>query len=211
MQSGDLFAVGISNGQWIYPIFVSNINSNLFCCGQADPSRNACMSSTKGSTSPSFIQEGSVAFNNTSSSKNSDNLTTTSTSVVTTVAANPTTTMAARSSTTASRREVIIGATTGGCSAVALLVTVGLLWKQNRQKQKLRKDAQVWEGKYLGLMAAQGRHVESDYHSPQQPHGRSPDELDGRLCLPQQLEGWMPNEIEGASIKPEEPKSGESS
>ncbi|CAF9916668.1 hypothetical protein IMSHALPRED_003261 [Imshaugia aleurites] len=198
-------AVGRTNGQWIYPLYVQN-DKNLFCCGQAESSTNTCLSSTKGSTTPFSIEDGPVIFNRTSGSTspnytNIASITVTATAIVTATATTTTLSLYSKIPTSSSRREAGIGAGVGGLLGLALLVTFGLLWKQSKHKQSLRKDAQNWERKYSELMTYGAAGVGGlGYQPPHQRGGWHPDELDGRPHLPPQLEGWRPDEIDGRQV-----------
>ncbi|KAL6715837.1 hypothetical protein ACLMJK_006798 [Lecanora helva] len=193
--------IGTTNGQWIYPLLVQSIDSNLFCCGQAEPSKNACLSDTKGSTIPFPIVGGSVIFNRISGSVNAYDITTLSTTVATTEISTPTATVAALASVISTKREAGVGAGIGGFFFLILLVVIKLLMKQIWLKRRLKKDTQSLERKVFELTTQQNGG--SNHLLPQQLNGWDPNELDGKRHLPPQLEGWTPAEIDGASVNKE--------
>lgn len=82
-----------------------------------------------------------------------------------------------------------------------LLVTLGLLWREKRQKQGLRKDVQTWEEKFRESVHTKSVELGVNEHqSPHQLLDWNPNELGGQSHLPQQLEGWRAGEMEGTQV-----------
>lgn len=87
----------------------------------------------------------------------------------------------------------------GGALGLALLIALGLLWRQRKQKQGLTKDVNTWEGKYRDSMATKTSGLGGVDHQPgSEVHGWGPGRTDGQHHLVGQLEGWKPDEIDGA-------------
>ena len=190
----------------------------LFCCGNMNPFNNTCLTSSKGSFSPFFIEAGLVVFNRTSGST-SPNSTDTATIIITsTVTAAPfdvesviTTTATAKTATTSnppcdpvtspspsSRRDAAIAAGVSSSLGLGLFVACALLWKQRKQKQSLRKDAQIWKGKYSELMRIKTDGVEQQL--PSQLSGWTANGRHDQSHLPAHLEICRPSEIDGTQI-----------
>lgn len=177
----------------------------LSCCSQVNPFNNTCMTASKGSTAPFFIEAGLVIFNRTSGST-SPNTTNTAT-VTVTATATPLNLPSGSSSvqntsiSSSSSKETAIGAGLGVTLGLGLLVTFGLLWKQRKHKQSLSKDVQTWEGKYWESVKTKTVYIrEAEHRSVHQLDGRSLDGSDGQTHLPPQLEGWIPGEVDGTEI-----------
>ena len=78
---------------------------------------------------------------------------------------------------------------------------MGLLWKQKKQKQSLRKDLQEWERKYAESMKAKTVKISrAGQQAPYQLEGWTPNLLDDQSHLSPRFEGFQPKEIDGAQI-----------
>ena len=187
----------------------------MSCCSNMDTVNNSYLVSTRGSSSPFFVEARRIIFNRTSSSTSPSNTETSTVVFASTVTAvssiatslttlsNVTATDAAAVaascsqsntvtlSSPSSRRNIAIAAGMSALLGLGLLVTLGLLWRQRKQKQNLSKAIQTWEQKFSELMKTQAVTVGGAEHQTQhQLHGWHPDELNGQPHLPTQLEGW---------------------
>lgn len=179
--------VNPSGSAVIFPI--NSQDQALFCCSQPNTTTNKCTVGTRGSTAPFYIEAGLVIFNRTSGSTSSNatntgTVTVTATTTALTLPSNASSVHNTLSSLSSSREEAI-GAGIGVPLGLALFIMLGLLWRQTRQKQGLRKDVQTWEGRYADLKNTKPVELGEAEHQPptvyppvHQLPGWSPDELD---------------------------------
>ena len=191
----------------------------MFCCGNMNPFNNTCLTSSKGSFSPFFIQAGLVVFNRTSGStspNSTDIATITITSTVTAASFDvesmiTTTAMAKSTATTSnpscdtvtspspsSRRDAAIAAGVSSLLGLGLFVACAFVWKQRKQKQSLRKDVQTWKGMYSELKMIRTARFEQQL--PSQLDGWIANKQHDQSHLPAHLESGGPSEIDGAQI-----------
>lgn len=168
------------------------------------------MAATKGSNAPFYIEAGRVIFNRTSGSTSPNN--TNDAPVTVTVIATVTATVSASASASnspsnhitspsSSGKDAAIGAGMSGLLGLALLIALGFLWRQRRQKQSLRKDVETWEGRHAKLMEV--RNVDLGGNEHQTPHlldSSNSDEVHGQERLTHQLQGWRPDEVDGTQV-----------
>lgn len=176
-------------------VHLYEMNPNpVFCCSPVDSLNNTCVDITKGSAVPFFVPAGHVIFNRTSGST-SPNITNTATVTVTAttpalaLTSNSSSVHVASSSSSSpsspSNEEVAIGAGMGVPLGLALLVTLGLLWRQRIYKQSLERDVQTWEGRYREL--AKDKLVNVGGSKYQQPHELLDWHSDQLDCQPSEL------------------------
>ena len=188
------FAVNTGGGALIF--LAGYIQDQFrFCCSLFYPSNNTCAVATKGSYAPFPLEAGQVIFNRTSGSTSTNiaiPVTVTKTASFTVHAtATDTVTAAAlispskspsvsSTSLSCSSREAAVGAGLGGSLGLALLFTLGLLWRQRKHKQSLRTDVQTLEWRYHELttriVTLSGDEHQPIHHLP----AWTPRELDGQ-------------------------------
>ena len=158
-------------------IRIVNVEDRLFCCGLGYfDSNGTCSNSTRGSDAPFPVDQGYVIFNRSSGST-SPNSTATVTSTVTlaghtiisaaTLAATGAGTAASPPPT--SDREPTVVVAVGVPLGIALLGCVGMLWRQKREANGLRKEKTAWEEKYVALLESKTETQRSE----NVPHGSS--------------------------------------
>ncbi|CAD6584900.1 MAG: hypothetical protein ASARMPREDX12_001783 [Alectoria sarmentosa] len=194
--------VNPSGGAIIYNVGFKN--QWLFCCSPGNPYNYTCLNATKGSYAAFPVEAGLVIFNRTSGSTDPNNnkialVTVTSTAVFNTVTATDKALVSSTnspsindtlSSPSISRRDAAIGAGMGVPLGLALIVTLGLLWRQRGHQQSLKKDVQTWEGRYRELEKTK-------------PAVTKPAELGGAgFEALYQLPGWHPTELDGQPHQP---------
>lgn len=187
--------------------FLMSFDPTLFCCSQPNPFNNTCLNPTKGSTAPFPIDVGLVVFNRTSGSTLPNNTNDATVTVTATAAAAPTTITTtitatalalaspsdapsnhtkAASWSSSSGKEAAIGAVVGGLLGLALLVTLVILLRQKKEKQRLSEDVQIWENRCRESMTMKT--------------GGFEDGKEGQPHVPHEVGGWRPNEIDGRQI-----------
>ncbi|CAF9935013.1 MAG: hypothetical protein ALECFALPRED_006213 [Alectoria fallacina] len=160
------------------------------------------MVATRGSTSPFFIEAGLVIFNRTSGSTSPNNtnaVTVTVTATTTESVSNPSSVR--NTSSLASNREAATGAGVGVPLGLALLVTLGLLWRQIKHAQSLKNDVQTWESRYGELIRTKTSDFSGVEQRPQHRFvGQGSNEVAGQPRIAHQLESWRPGEIDGTQV-----------
>lgn len=178
----------------------------MFCCGRV-ASNDTCMTATKGSTAPFYIEAGRVIFNRTSGSTSPNNTNDAPFTVTVTSTASVSVSPPASNSpsntppSSSSGKDAAVGAGVSGLLGLAFLITLGLLWRQRRQKQSLRKDVETWEEKYARSMEVTT--VDLDGAEQQTPHlfdCLNSDRIHGQQHLIHQLQGWNPDEADGIQV-----------
>ena len=94
---------------------------------------------------------------------------------------------------------------------VAFLISLALLWRQGKGKRRLRKEVQVWEGKYWELFDTRTS-APPGGAEPQPMHqlvGWGPSEIGGQSSLSHQLEGRNIGEIDGVQVDKVAGKTGQ--
>ena len=183
--------VDVNHGVPIFPFQ----NTWSYCCGPGNSTTGKCIHSTRNSVEPFPLSAGRVIFNRTSGSTlpNITDISSATTTSSTTVslssqAASPTITAQPLNRTlcpntpSSSNKPAVVGVGVGVPSGLALLGTLGLLWKQRARELSAAKEAHVWKERYDEV-------VERKYAS-----------VVGAESTTHELEHWGPNEIDGRLV-----------
>ena len=151
---------------------IVNVEDQLFCCGPSyfNSSSGTCINSTHGSNAPFAVDPGSVIVDRLSDSTLPDQtgaVTSTVTipgATIKSLNASAATTIGTSPSLpqTSDRGEGTVGVSAGIPLGMALLGAVGLLWRQKRDANRLRKERNDWEEKYVALLESQMETLRSE-------------------------------------------------
>ena len=176
--------VNTSTGATLYPFQ----EDSSFCCGPGNSTSNQCISSTLGSSAPFPIEAGRVIFNRTSGSTSPNNSEISTVTIISTITPIPIATSLSgpngcHASPSPSNEPTAVGLGVGLPLGLALLGSLGLLWRQRTHELSAKKESCAWQEKYDELKTRKRRELtraEGETHELGHGHWR-PDELDGRL------------------------------